>query len=130
MNTIQTSWAKDTPPHGTFDDYVIIASKDTNERILMRPEEFEFLTATLFENWKKGKSKYIQLLKEWNECLGFNDMNENPSILLDTNDTIEAIKLIDGVDTMMFATLTKNDLKLLLDFLIKNQKNRLTIWKE
>ncbi|MGH1387786.1 hypothetical protein [Kordia sp.] len=70
MNEIRTSGAKESS-YGVFDDYVIIESIDTNERILMRPEEFEFLISQLFENWKKKKSKYIQLLKEWNECAYF-----------------------------------------------------------
>lgn len=129
MNEIRTSGAKESS-YGVFDDYVIIESIDTNERILMRPEEFEFLISQLFENWKKKKSKYIQLLKEWNECTGFDDTEEKPSILLDVKDTIHAIQLVEGVDKVTFATLTKIDLKLLLNFFIKNQHHKLKIWKE
>ncbi len=130
MNEIKTSWSKETPQYGAFDDYVIIESIDNNKRILIRPEEFEFLTSKLFENWKKEKSKYIQLLKEWNECSGFNSIGNKPSILLDISNTINAIKLIEGVDKMEFATLTKQDLNLFLDFLIQNENSRLRIWKE
>jgi len=107
MNEIKTSWSKETSPYGAFDDYVIIESIDRKERILIRPEEFEYLTSKLFENWKKQKSKYIQILKEWNECSGFNDIHEKPSIIIDNHDTINALKLIEGVDEMKFATLTK-----------------------
>lgn len=129
MNEIRTSGSKEYP-YGAFDDYVIIESVDTDERILIRPEEFAFLASQLFENWKKRKSKYIQLLKEWNECTGFDDIEENPSILLDIKDTIHAIQLVEGVDKITFAALTKNDLKLLLDFFVQNQHHKLKIWKE
>jgi hypothetical protein len=130
MNEIKTSGSKETPPHGAFDDYVIIESIDTNERILIRPEEFEFLTHKLFDNWRSGKSKYIQLLKEWNECIGFNSVSETPSILEDIDDTINAIQLIEGVDQVTFATLTKKDVKLILDFILSNKSNELKIRKE
>ena len=130
MKKIRTSWSKEIPVYGAFDDYVIIESTATNERFLIRPEEFEFLTARLFENFKKGKSNYIKLLKEWNECSGFNEGYEKPSVLLDIKETIEAIKLIEGVEKMEFALLTKADLEMLLDFLVKNENNSLIIWKE
>ena len=130
MNEIKTSWSKETPPYGAFDDYVIIESIERKERILIRPEEFEYLTSKLFENWRKQKSKYIQILKEWNECSGFNDIDEKPSIIIDNRDTINALKLIEGVDEMKFATLTKKDLEILIDFLVRNEKGRLKIRKE
>ncbi len=63
MNEIKTSWSKESPPYGAFDDYVIFESIDKNERILIRPEEFDFLIAQLFENWKNENqniSKYLE----------------------------------------------------------------------
>lgn len=130
MNEIRTSGSKVTPPWGAFDDYIILESIDTNERVLIRPEEFQFLTSELFNNWKKGKSKYVQFLREWNECTGFNDLDENPSILLDIKDSIEAIKLITGVDKPEHTKLTNTDIKLIIDFLIKNENNKIKIWKD
>lgn len=130
MNEIKTSWSKKTPPYGAFDDYVIIESIDRKERVLIRPEEFDYLISKLLENWKKQKSKFIQILKEWNECSGFNDVDQKPSIIIDNLDTINAIKLIEGVDEMKFATLTKKDLGILIDFLVRNEKSKLKIWKE
>ena len=130
MNEIKTSWSKESPPYGAFDDYVIFESIDKNERILIRPEEFDFLIAQLFENWKKRKSKYIQILREWNECSGFNGIDEKPSIILDNRDSINAIKLIKGVKEMKFATLTKRDVETLLVFLIRNETSKLKIWKQ
>lgn len=52
MNDIKTSWSKEVPPYGVFDDYVIIEAIDTSERILIRPEEFDYLTNQLFDNWQ------------------------------------------------------------------------------
>ncbi len=130
MIEIKTYWSKESPPFGAFDDYVIIESSDKNERILIRPEEFNFLTSELFKNWKKGKSKYIQILKEWNECSGFNDINETSSEILDVMDTIDALRMINGVAKVEYNTVTKNDLKLIIDFLISNQNKKLRIRKE
>lgn len=76
------------------------------------------------------KSKYIQLIREWNECTGFNDINEKPSILKDNEDTIHAIEQIEGVDKLEFAKMTNDDLKLLLAFLGRHRERELKIWKE
>jgi len=129
MISIKTYWSKKTPTYGAFDDYVIIESINENKRVLIRPEEFEFLTSELFKNWKDGKSKHIQILKEWNECTGFNDIDETSSEILDIADTINAIRLVNGVDKIEFNTLTKNDLKLIIDFLVSNRNNKLKIRK-
>ncbi len=130
MNEIRTSWCNIKPQYGTFDDYVIIESLDLNERVLIRPEEFDFITIQLYDNWILGKSKYIQLLKEWNECIGFNYSDENVSIVLDNEDTMEAIKQLKGIKKIEFAKVTEEDLKLILAFLIRNKGKQLKIWKE
>lgn len=130
MTEIRTSWSKQKPPYGTFDDYVIIESIGGDEKILIRPEEFDYLTNQLHDNWMLRKSKYIQLLREWNECTGFNDVEGNPSIIIDKEDTINAIKQLEGVDELEFAKMTKDDLKLILAFLIRNKEEELKIWKE
>jgi len=88
------------------------------------------LTSQLFKNWKDGKSKYIQILKEWNEYTGFNGADETSSEILDIVDTINALKLIKGVDKVEFNTLSKKDLKLLIDFLKSNQNKKLKIRKD
>ncbi|MCH2225837.1 MAG: hypothetical protein MK066_13790 [Crocinitomicaceae bacterium] len=130
MTEIKTSWSKEKPPYGAFDYFVIIESSKSKERILIRPEEFEYLTNQLFDNWKLKKSKYIQLLREWNECTGFNDIEENPSIIKDIEDSINAIKGIVGVNEVEFAKMTNEDLKLLLVFFERNKSEELIIWKE
>ncbi|WNJ17148.1 hypothetical protein [Pontibacter sp. G13] len=130
MTEIQTSWSKQSPPYGAFDDYVIIESSEAQERICIRPEEFEYVANQLFDNWKLKKSKYIQMLREWNECTGFNDMEGNPSILTDIEDSIHAIKGIEGVHEVEFSKMTHEDLKLLLGFFERNQNGVLKIWKE
>lgn len=84
----------------------------------------------MLDNWNKGKSKYIQILKEWNEGIGFYDNQEVPSILLDVSDTIDAIQLIHGVESMEFGKLVQTDIQLIVDFLIKNQHHTIKIWKE
>lgn len=130
MNELRTSWCNEKPLYGTFDDYVIIESHNLNERILLRPEEFNFIMVKLYDNWKLGKSKYIQLLKEWNECIGFNGIDENVSIILDNEDTIEGLKELKGTTKLEFAKVTENDLKVVLAFLIRNRRQQLKIWKE
>ena len=44
MNEIKTSWSKGTSLYGAFDDCI------SNERILIQPEEFDYLGYQLFEN--------------------------------------------------------------------------------
>ena len=41
MTEIKTSWSKKSTNYGAFNDYVIIESYKSNERILIRPEEFD-----------------------------------------------------------------------------------------
>ncbi|MBC8756287.1 hypothetical protein H2O64_16555 [Kordia sp. YSTF-M3] len=45
MIEIKTYWSKENPPYGAFDEYVIIESIVNNKRILIRPEEFDFLAS-------------------------------------------------------------------------------------
>lgn len=130
MIEIRTSWSKETPPYGSYDDYIIIESNESQKRFLIRPNEFEFLIGQLFDNWKNKKSKYIQILKEWNECIGFEDVDEIPSTIQDIDDTISAIQLVQGSEEIEYGKMSNADLKLLLDFLVSNKNTELKIRKE
>ena len=130
MIEVKTYWAKKIASYPSFDDYVFIESIDENKRLLIRPEEFEFITSELFKNWQHGKSKYIQILKEWNECIGFNDIDKTSSEILDIVDTINALKHINAVDKVEFNTLSKKDIKLIIDFFKSNRNERLKIRKD
>ncbi len=130
MKEFQTASVKETPPYGAFDDYVYIEAIENMERFAMRPEEFEFLTNQLFDNWMKRDSKYIQILKEWNECIGFNDLDETPSIILDIQDTIEALSLTKGSTSENYIKMTQEDLQVLIKFLKRNQQDILRIRQE
>ncbi|MCH2196514.1 hypothetical protein [Kordia sp.] len=127
MNKLRTSWSKKNPPFGAFDDYIIIEAIDSNGRILIRPEEFDFLASKLLDNWNKDKSRYIQILKEWNEVIRFYDVLETPSVLLDVSDTIDAMQLIHEVESMEFGKLVQTDIQLIVDYLIKNQLHTIKI---
>lgn len=130
MKEILTHGAKEDPPYGSFDDYVILESPSAQERLLMRPEEFEYLSQKLFDNWSKRKSLYIQMLKEWNEGIGFDDIDEKPSLLKDIPDTIFALQLIKAEDNLSYVHLTQQDLKLILDFFVRHENNQIFIRKE
>ena len=130
MNEIRTNWCKQAPLYGAFDDCVIIESIEANERVLIRPEEFDFLPHLLYDNWMLRRSKYIQLLREWNECAGFNDLEEKPSTLNDIQDTINAIQLLEGVSELEFDKISMEDMKLILEFLIRNKASEIKIRKE
>ena len=117
-------------PYGALDYHIIIESRTANEKFLIRPEEFNYLAEHLFKNWQAGKSKYIQLLQEWNECTGFFNDEGTPSILSDLQDTIYAIQQVEGVERLVYGKMTHNDLALLIAFLEQNKHTELKVWKE
>ena len=94
----KTYWTKNGAPYGYYDDYVIFESDD--EKFQMLDAEFDFIFNQLHENcWKKNICKYIQIVEEWNEQTGFNDIDENPSTIQDKQETIEAFSLLKGLVT-------------------------------
>ncbi len=133
MNFLEykTAWAKKLPPYGAFDDYVILEVASSKERFLMRPAEFDFLARQLHMNcWEKKKSKYIQMLREWNECTGFADLEERPSPLFDLADTIEALKLLEGCTQLEYSKMADRDLHEFVVFLERNQEFQIVIRME
>lgn len=130
MKDIKTYWVQKPCEWPSFDDYIIIESVIRKERLFIDINEFEFLFTELFKNWKKSASKYIQILKEWNEVVGFNDIQKNPSIINDVEDTIEALKLIKGSEKEQFLKVSNKGLMLIISFLITHKKEQLTIRKE
>ena len=116
----KTSWSKIIATYPSFDDYIIIKNTENNNRLLIRPEEFNFLLSKMHDNWVSKKSNYVQILEEWNENKGFYEIDEQKSIIKDLDETIKAIELIVGVKKIEFGKLTQEDLKLILDFLKKN----------
>ncbi len=125
----KTYWTKKSAPYGFYDDYVIFESND--EKFQMLDGEFDFIFNQLHDNcWKKKTCKYIQIVKEWNELIGFNDIDGNPSIIQDKQDTIEAFSLLKGVQDEKFPGLMQKDLENLNTFLLKHQSNVIKIFKE
>ncbi|MGK0364103.1 MAG: hypothetical protein ACI85O_001157, partial [Saprospiraceae bacterium] len=45
------------------------------------------------------------------------------------NNVTYLFRLIEGVDEVKFATLSKNDLNIILDFFVQNENNKLKPWK-
>ena len=130
MTVLRTYWSKQRATYPALDDYVIIESTEADERILMRPQEFDDLANQLYDNWELRKSKYIQLLKEWNECTGFCGVGGNPSIIKDAADTIVAMQLLKGTEEIKYGSISQQDLEMLLAFLQRNEGKELKIWKE
>lgn len=126
----RTSWSKEHPPYGAFDEYVVFESLENHNKFFIRPEEFDFMMGRLFDRWKEGKIGYIQILKEWNELSGYNDIEELPTTVDNIQEFIEALKLVEGVDRQEFATMTDKDLKELIDFLVAFNKEGFLIRKD
>ena len=125
----QTYWTKKGAPYGYYDDYVVFESM--GEQFQMLEGEFDFLFNQLHHNcWKKNACKYIQIVKEWNELTGFNDIDENPSVIGDRRDTIEAFALLRGVQDETFPGLMQSDLDHLNAFLLKHQQDEIKIFKQ
>ncbi len=128
MNEFRTAGASKVIEYPVFQDFIIIET--TKQRLVIHNDEFEYILNTFFNNFKEGKSKYIQILKKWNECIGFSAIEEGPSLINDIEDTIEAFKLIEGVEKEELFKITNKDLKLILSFLVENKNEELKIRKE
>ncbi|RAW00755.1 hypothetical protein [Pseudochryseolinea flava] len=127
----KTKWASELPPWGAFDDYVILESSITHDKFITRPEEFNFMMDNLFAKWQEKKIEYIQVLKDWNECLGAWSVEASLTVIEDLPNFIDTIKLIDGVDNgEAYGILENRDLKRLMEFLIHHQDERISIREE
>ena len=130
MENLKTTWAKETPPYGSFDDYVILESLKTKIQLLIRPEEFDFIMDQLFENFKAGKSKYVQVLKEWNECIVYEGIHETPSLIHDVDDFLSAIEMVVCEDKKQYGILNRSDKELIINFLNQYKEEGVMIFKE
>ncbi len=128
-NEVRTNWAKQDPPFGAFDDYVLIATINQSHKFLIRPEEFDHLMNLQFDSWKTGKSKYTQVLKEWNESIGFDDIQEEPSKIIDFDNWIESLRIIEGNDQEEFGKICDTDIHRLIDFLMTHKTEEFLISK-
>ena len=76
-----------------YDDDVVVLFSSGGSRYEFTQMEFDGLCSGLHDLvWNTKTIKYIQFLKEWNECIGFNDIFNVESELKDIDDTIEAIE--------------------------------------
>jgi len=82
-----TKNAQEDPPWGAFDDEVVFHSEEDSESFVMREDEFDWLAHRLFEIWQRKQSPYIQILKEWQTCIEFQDIGSPVSIIPDVTDT-------------------------------------------
>lgn len=121
FEVIHTAWASEAPPHGAFDDFVVLDAVAQRSRFFMRTEEFEFLAGQMFDNWQAGKSGYVQVLREWNECVGFNGLEEAPSMLEDVAETVGAVALVEGAAEHAFGKMGVEDVGRLQAFLARHQ---------
>lgn len=130
MNKVyKTYWTKKEAPYGFFDDYVIFESR--GEEFQMLEGEFDFLFDQLHYNcWKKNACKYIQIVKAWNELTGFTDVDENPSVIHDIQDTIETFALLRGVQDESFPGLMQADLDHLNAFFERHQHHEIKVFKK
>jgi hypothetical protein len=126
----RTTWSKEDPPYGAFDDYVVFESMLDGDRVYVRPEEFNDLMGKVFDSFQEGKIKYIQVLKEWNELTGFCDIDENPSRLHDTEEFLDSLRIINGSKEKEFAKIMQDDIQLLVDFLVEHKNEDISVRKE
>ncbi len=123
----KTKWASESPPYGTFDDYVIFESLISNNRYLVRPEESDYLMNKLFDKWQQNKIDYIHVLKDWNECLGAWN-GGGITLIKDLPKFIEAIRLIDLTDNSEgYGEMTSQDIGHLVEFLTNHQEEEISI---
>jgi len=98
----------------------------------MRYMEFEWLAQKLLHTcWEENKCKYVQIVKEWNECVGFNDVKEIPSIIADIDDTINALKTLqyEPVVTDYYGVMDETDAKALIHFFTIHKATGIKIYR-
>jgi hypothetical protein len=130
IKELKTTWSKINPPFGAFDDFIILESIESGNNLKIRPEEFDFLMTQILEQYNKGKTKYVQILSEWNEVRGFNGIEETPSIIKDVDDLIDSIKRANGSNQQTYGYLTDTDLQLIINFLNDHKEKGLKIKKD
>ena len=84
------------PPIGYYssDDDAILFYTNQNDRFVFLKGEFDTIGYGLWELCLKKKTiPYIQLLLEWNECKGFNDI-EGKESELEVKETLEAFIML------------------------------------
>ncbi len=122
-----TRKAKEMPPYGAFDDEVVFRTREDSESFIMRKYEFEWLAHRLFDNWQRKQSPYIQILKAWNECIGFQDIERQASLIPDLADTIVAISMVEPPAGQAFDQPEKEDLQQLIQFLETHKDKQIEI---
>lgn len=126
----KTKWAQEDLVYGQPPDLVILESK-TNEchsKFEMHQWEFDNLFGSLFSLcFEDKKIPYLQIVKEWNEMLGFCDMDGVASVIGDIEETIQSIQLVDPDIQESPWGLTADDLKALIQFLETKKTNEITI---
>jgi hypothetical protein len=126
----RTTWSREDPPYGAFDDFVVFESMLHGDRMYIRPEEFGDLMSRVSDCYQEGRIKYIQILKEWNELTGFCDIDETPSRLHDIKEFIDSLRMIRGAKNKEFAKIMQDDIQLVIDFLVEHQNGDISIRKE
>ncbi|MDJ1473065.1 hypothetical protein QNI19_19755 [Cytophagaceae bacterium DM2B3-1] len=104
----------------TFDgDDLIFETLDGEAKFVMRYLEFEELVRSLFDSCFTSKQcKYIQIVKEWNECIGFNGIKSESSVIEDIPDTIDALRTLDYEELVnKYYGMEKKDAEALIQFL-------------
>ncbi|WP_196889337.1 hypothetical protein [Aureivirga sp. CE67] len=109
---------------GEFEDYIVFKSmKKNNEFIIHEPIFFELMNKLYDVYWVEKKINYVQVLKEWNEDIGFYGLDEKPSVINDLEEFIEALKFVELKYT------EKENLINLIDFLSKYKNEGLKIFR-
>lgn len=93
----------------------------------MREDEFDWLARQLSEIYRRKQCPYIHILKEWNECIGFQDVDGQTSIIRDVADTIEALRMVEPPTGQAFYIPEKEDLQQLIQFLERHKDNSIEI---
>jgi hypothetical protein len=129
-NCYKTKWAQEPPPYGAFEDYVILET-ESGALFIMHDAEFNWICENLYNLYdNKRKIGYIQILREWNETKGFDDIDGIPSKINDVSDTIKALSRLEPLTKPSFGELLNDDLEKLILFLRNNESSMIVIKKE
>lgn len=129
-NNYKTKWVKEPVPYGSFEDYVTMET-DSGVSFTMHQAEFDWIAERLYDLYQKEKKiKYIQILREWNETTGFEDIDGTPSTIVDILETIAALSYLEPLVAPPFGEPSKDDIENLKIFLKTNESSVINIRKE
>lgn len=125
----KTHWSKNPVGYTAADDLMILSFAENEHQYWITRPEIEWLCEKIFEFNKASNRQNIQLVKDWNECKGLWDIDENPMEMKGEafEMLIQSLGNVISEEEHIFPRINRKDLGNLIEMLEENKKNTLKI---